>query len=82
MYKFSPDFQLMADLRHPHVLQVLALDQEEEESTLPVLERMDKSLDLSLRIYLSLMSVLSWGNFNAIFVPWSVFVCVCELQCL
>jgi len=65
----------MTDLQHPHVLQVLPLDQ--EESTLPVLERMDKSLDLGLDTHLPLISV-SFGHL-APFVPLyrSVFVCVC-----
>lgn len=135
----------MAGLRHPHVLQFLALSQ--EESTLPVLERMDKSLDLGLEAHLqSILSDLVAGllylhtspnevvhcdikesdlgiactvsrqpghlartlpcppgnmlpvaNFrkNLQYLPqldvfsfalctllWSVFVCVCDLQCL
>lgn len=80
----------MTDLRHPHVLQVLALDQ--EESTLPVLERMDKSLDLGLDTHLALDTHLGLDTHLALisallcnFVPlyWSVFVCdVCDLQCL
>ena len=86
IYKFSPDFQLMAGLRHPHALQFLALGQ--EEPTLPVLERMDKSLDAhlpSILFYLYVAAVLLYLHFRRkIFHRdiWSVFVCVCDLQCL